>query len=118
MTPRPAPLTGGPGRGSLRPPPRVRDMGYISRIYTRSGDEGQTSLGDGTRVEKDHPRVAAYGAVDEVNAVLGMLLASVPDAGEAELLSSIQNDLFDVGADLCVPPGKDEEAGARLRITA
>ena len=93
-------------------------MVYISRIYTRSGDAGQTSLGDGTRVEKDHPRVSAYGAVDEVNAVLGILLASAPDAGETELLSSIQNDLFDVGADLCVPPGKDEEAGARLRITA
>ncbi len=89
-------------------------MVYLSRIYTRTGDQGETSLGDGGRVPKDHPRVAAYGSVDELNAVLGLLLTQEP--GEAELLRSVQNDLFDVGADLCVPQPADEAAGARLRV--
>src|SRR5579884_1771495 len=91
-------------------------MVYLSRIYTRTGDQGDTALGDGSRVAKDHPRVAAYGAVDELNAVLGLLLAHAPDAAEADLLRSIQNDLFDVGADLCVPQPPDEAAGSRLRV--
>jgi cob(I)alamin adenosyltransferase len=89
---------------------------YLSRIYTKTGDAGETALGDGTRVPKDHPRVAAYGAVDELNAVLGMLLNHFPENAEAELLRSIQNDLFDVGADLCVPQPAGEAAGARLRV--
>lgn len=92
-------------------------MVYLSRIYTRTGDAGQTALGDGTRVAKDHPRVAAYGSVDELNAVLGLLIAAGPPA-EVGLLNSIQNDLFDVGADLCVPetpPGGAE--GQRLRVS-
>jgi len=89
-------------------------MVYLSRIYTRTGDQGETSLGDGGRVPKDHSRVAADGSVDELNAVLGLLLTQRPD--EAELLRSIQNDLFDVGADLCVPQPADEAAGARLRV--
>lgn len=93
-------------------------MVYLSRIYTRTGDQGETSLGDGTRVPKDHPRVAAYGSVDELNAVLGLLLAGIPDVGEAALLGLIQNDLFDVGADLCVPMAAEEPPGTRLRITA
>jgi cob(I)alamin adenosyltransferase len=88
---------------------------YLSRIYTKTGDRGDTGLGDGTRVPKDHPRVAAYGAVDELNAVLGLLLCA-PDAPAPELLKSIQNDLFDVGADLCVPQAADEPAGKRLRV--
>jgi cob(I)alamin adenosyltransferase len=91
-------------------------MVYLSRIYTKSGDRGDTGLGDGSRVPKDHPRVAAYGAVDELNAVLGLLLASAADAAEPDLLRSVQNDLFDVGADLCVPRPPDEAAGARLRV--
>jgi cob(I)alamin adenosyltransferase len=92
-------------------------MVYLSRIYTKSGDQGETGLGDGSRVPKDHPRVAAYGGVDELNAVLGLVLAQVPDAPEAELVRGIQNDLFDVGADLCVPPAPEEAAGqARLRV--
>src|SRR5205823_14891871 len=91
-------------------------MVYLSRIYTKSGDKGETGLGDGGRVPKDHPRVAAYGAVDELNAVLGLLTAHHPDAPEADLLRSIQNDLFDVGADLCVPQPADEGAGQRLRV--
>jgi cob(I)alamin adenosyltransferase len=95
-------------------------MVYLSRIYTKTGDQGETALGDGTRVAKDHPRVTAYGCVDELNAVLGLLLAhhgGGPDAPEfAELLRGIQNDLFDVGADLCRPQGPDESAGQRLRV--
>jgi cob(I)alamin adenosyltransferase len=91
-------------------------MVYLSRIYTKTGDAGDTSLGDGSRVPKDHPRVAAYGSVDELNAVLGLLVAGDPGGGENELLRSIQNDLFDVGADLCVPQPPDEAAGAKLRI--
>jgi cob(I)alamin adenosyltransferase len=91
-------------------------MVYLSRIYTRSGDHGETGLGDGTRVAKDHPRVTAYGEVDELNAVLGLLLVEAAD--ERDLLRTIQNDLFDVGADLCVPPAPDEAAGKSLRVRA
>jgi cob(I)alamin adenosyltransferase len=91
-------------------------MVYLSRIYTKSGDAGETGLGDGTRVPKDHPRVTAYGRVDELNAVLGLLLAHDPAGAEAALLRSIQNDLFDVGADLCVPPAAGEQLGQRLRV--
>jgi cob(I)alamin adenosyltransferase len=90
---------------------------YLSRIYTKSGDQGETGLGDGRRVPKDHPRVAAYGAVDELNAVLGVLLAGADvDAETAALLRSIQNDLFDVGADLCLPAAEGEVAGQALRV--
>ena len=91
-------------------------MVFLSRIYTKSGDAGETGLGDGGRVPKDHPRVAAYGSVDELNAVLGLLLAQAPDVPEAELLRGIQNGLFDVGADLCVPQPADEAPGQRLRV--
>jgi cob(I)alamin adenosyltransferase len=90
-------------------------MVYLSRIYTKTGDRGDTSLGDGARVPKDHPRVAAYGSVDELNAVLGLLLAQ-PGLPEADLLRDVQNDLFDVGADLCVPQAAGEAAGQRLRV--
>jgi cob(I)alamin adenosyltransferase len=89
-------------------------MVYLSRIYTKTGDTGETGLGDGSRVAKDDPRVAAYGAVDELNAVLGLLLAQFPETDEVGLLRSIQNDLFDVGADLCVPESPDD--GSRLRV--
>jgi cob(I)alamin adenosyltransferase len=91
-------------------------MVYLSRIYTKTGDHGETSLGDGTRVPKDHPRVAAYGTVDELNAVLGLLLTLHPRPAESDLLQTIQNDLFDVGADLCRPQVPDEAPGARLRV--
>jgi cob(I)alamin adenosyltransferase len=91
-------------------------MVYLSRIYTKTGDRGDTALGDGSRVPKDHPRVAAYGAVDELNAVLGLLLAHHPEVPEADLLRGVQNDLFDVGADLCVPQVADEAPGRRLRV--
>src|SRR6185369_1572093 len=91
-------------------------MVYLSRIYTKSGDRGETGLGDGSRVPKDHLRVAAYGSVDELNAVLGLLAAEEPDAPETPLLRGIQNDLFDVGADLCVPQDANEPPGQRLRV--
>jgi cob(I)alamin adenosyltransferase len=86
----------------------------LTRIYTRGGDRGETSLGDGSRVPKTDPRVAAYGVVDELNSQLGVVLAGeVPDELRAPL-ERIQNQLFDVGADLSVPyPGE----GERLRAT-
>ncbi len=80
-------------------------MVYLSRIYTKTGDKGETGLGDGTRVPKDHPRVVAYGEVDELNAVFGLLHTYCPDLPEKAILRTIQNDLFDLGADLCVPSG-------------
>jgi cob(I)alamin adenosyltransferase len=92
-------------------------MVYLSRIYTKTGDGGETALGDSTRVPKDHLRVAAYGSVDELNAVLGLMRAYLPKSGrKAELLATIQNDLFDVGADLCLPQPADESPGQRLRV--
>lgn len=94
-------------------------MVYLSRIYTKSGDQGETSLGDGSRVPKDHDRVTAYGSVDEVNALLGLLAVSLegcPGRLHLDLVRSIQNDLFDLGADLCLPPGADEKPGQNLRV--
>src|SRR5262249_40512971 len=91
-------------------------MVYLSRIYTRSGDGGETGLGHGTPPPTDPPRSAAYGTVDELNAVLGLLLAQSPLPPEADLLQSVQNDLFDVGADLCRPAGPEEKPGAHLRV--
>lgn len=88
-------------------------MVKLDIITTRGGDGGQTSLGDGRRVRKDAPRIAAIGAVDEANAALGLVrLHAAQDAAADAMLSRIQNELFDVGADLCVPG----EAGARLRV--
>ncbi|MCX7382074.1 MAG: cob(I)yrinic acid a,c-diamide adenosyltransferase [Alphaproteobacteria bacterium] len=87
-------------------------MVRIDRVITRGGDAGSTSLGDGTRVAKDALRVEAYGAVDEANAALGVLRLHTQGDADA-MLARIQNDLFDVGADLCVPG----EMGDRLRLT-
>src|SRR5438309_8344610 len=92
-------------------------MVYLSTIYTKSGDAGDTGLGDGTRVPKDHARVAAYGATDELSAVLGLLLAHAPDLAERDLVRSLQNDLYDVGADLCLPLREAESPGKALRVT-
>ena len=84
----------------------------IDRVITRGGDTGQTSLGDGSRVTKDCLRVEAYGTVDEANAAIGLL--RLHSEGEADaMLARVQNDLFDVGSDLCVPG----TAGDRLRLT-
>jgi cob(I)alamin adenosyltransferase len=84
----------------------------IDRVVTRGGDLGETSLGDGARIRKDSARVEAIGTVDEANATIGLL--RLHTTGEADaMLARIQNDLFDLGADLCVPG----EAGDRLRLT-
>ncbi len=83
----------------------------LTRIYTRGGDAGQTSLGDGSRVPKTDARVAAGGEVDELNSLLGWAL--IEAEGElAETLTRVQNELFDLGADLTLPPGKEG-----LRVT-
>lgn len=89
-------------------------MVTLNRIYTKTGDKGETGLGDGTRVPKDALRIASFGTVDEANAALG--LARLHTQGEADaMLARIQNDLFDLGADLCVPETSKRAAGA-LRI--
>jgi cob(I)alamin adenosyltransferase len=93
-------------------------MVYLSRIYTKAGDAGDTALGDGRRVPKDDPRVEAIGTVDELNAVLGLLVAHAPDLPERGLVESAQNDLFDVGADLCLPPTAVERPGQKLRVAS
>jgi cob(I)alamin adenosyltransferase len=89
-------------------------MVRLTRIYTRGGDAGDTSLGDGTRVAKHALRVAAYGTVDEANAAIGIARLHA-DAESEEMLGRIQNDLFDLGADLCTPEGGRRAAGA-LRV--
>lgn len=88
-------------------------MVYLNRIYTRTGDDGTTGLGDGSRVPKTHPRIVAYGGVDELNSHLGVVLCEQLPPRIAEQLTRIQNDLFDLGADLCVPhapPPDDADA--------
>jgi cob(I)alamin adenosyltransferase len=91
-------------------------MVRLTRIYTRGGDKGETSLGDGARVAKHDPRVAAYGTVDETNATIGLARLHAKGALDA-MLGRIQNDLFDLGADLCRPEG-GEPARSALRISA
>jgi cob(I)alamin adenosyltransferase len=92
----------------------------LTRIYTKLGDGGETHLGDMSRVSKLHPRVEAYGTVDELNATIGLaLLADGMPGRFAEWLKRVQNDLLDVGADLSVPPPEDastEQARERLRV--
>ncbi len=91
----------------------------LDRIYTRGGDLGETSLGDGHRVAKHNPRVGAYGTVDELNAALGVARLHAADGSIGVWVERIQNDLFDVGADLCVPPPPedDERHRSRLRVS-
>jgi cob(I)alamin adenosyltransferase len=76
----------------------------LSKIYTRTGDDGTTGLGDGTRVRKDDPRVEAYGTADELNSAVGVLMA-VPDLppGVVDCLTEVQHELFDLGGELCIP---------------
>jgi cob(I)alamin adenosyltransferase len=85
----------------------------LTRIYTRAGDAGVTGLGDGTRIRKSDPRIEAYGSVDELNASLGLVLAAAPPPEVRVWLEEIQNDLFDLGADLAVP--SEDRKRARLR---
>ena len=87
-------------------------MPRLTRIYTKTGDEGMTGLGGGRRVAKDSPRVRAYGTVDELNSTIGVALAlGLTDRLTSEL-GSIQNELFDLGSDLCWP--EDDERRARI----
>jgi cob(I)alamin adenosyltransferase len=94
----------------------------LNRIYTRTGDDGTTGLGDGERRPKYDARVDAYGEIDELNCVIGLARLTTSVSGDPDLqrieatLARAQNDLFDLGADLCFPP-KPDESGA-LRVTA
>ena len=90
---------------------------HLTRIYTKTGDTGTTALGDGTRVPKTDPRIEAYADVDETNAAIGVVLALGQAPVEiVEMLRSVQNDLFDVGADLCTPIAPDPKYPP-LRVT-
>jgi cob(I)alamin adenosyltransferase len=97
-------------------------MVKLNVIYTRTGDKGETGLGDGSRRSKSDPRVKAMGDVDEANCAIGLALLAVRDSSDAAdlaiepVLTRIQNDLFDLGADLCVPKQAHEAPGAVLRI--
>ena len=91
---------------------------HLTRIYTRTGDDGSTALGDMSRASKTDPRVAAYGDVDEANSAIGVALALGQLSGEVvDFLTTVQNDLFDVGADLCTPIVADPK-WATLRVDA
>jgi len=91
-------------------------MVKLTRIYTRGGDKGQTSLGDGSRVAKHDRRVAAYGTVDEANAAIGVARLHVKGK-TAAMLARIQNDLFDLGADLCFPEDRKDRPALRVQPT-
>src|ERR1700687_5365695 len=101
-------------------------MVTLTRIYTRGGDAGQTSLGRGERVAKHDPRVEAYGTTDEANSVIGLARSAIARTvlggerfAEADaMLGRIQNDLFDLGADLCTPEGESKRGEEALRIVA
>ncbi len=96
-------------------------MVRLTRIYTKGGDKGETSLGSGARVAKHDPRVAAYGTVDEANATIGLVrlhLGGTQAAAEADaILGRVQNDLFDLGADLCRPESPEPAEPPPLRVT-
>jgi len=98
-------------------------MVKLNKIYTKTGDHGETMLGDGARVAKESPRVEAYGDVDEANSAIGVAIAETEGvdseaAGEIRaILVHVQNDLFDVGADLCAPMSHQEKDGERLRVS-
>lgn len=101
-------------------------MVKLNKIYTRTGDDGTTGLADGSRVGKDDPRVAAYGTVDEANAFVGLAIVACAQGGPADprpaaiadVLRSIQHDLFDLGADLATPVTPGEQPGTKLRVVA
>src|SRR6185503_4360488 len=97
-------------------------MVKLTRIYTRGGDKGETSLGRGERVAKHDPRVEAYGTTDEANAVIGLARSAIARSVKNDalrthvddMLKRIQNDLFDLGADLCTIEGKRGEQALRM----
>lgn len=84
-------------------------MPRITKVYTRTGDDGTTGLGTGERVHKTSPRIEAYGTIDELNAQLGLVLTQAPAAALVEPLRRIQNELFHAGADLCIPEASKEK---------
>jgi cob(I)alamin adenosyltransferase len=91
----------------------------LTRIYTRTGDQGKTALGSGRRVSKAHLRIEAYGTVDETNAAVGLARLHTAEFSELDaMLARIQNELFDVGADLCLPKQGEKNGRAPLRILA
>ncbi|MFN0218815.1 MAG: cob(I)yrinic acid a,c-diamide adenosyltransferase [Hyphomicrobium sp.] len=94
-------------------------MVVLNRIYTKTGDAGTTALGSGERVPKTSVRIAAYGTIDETNAQIGVarLQLASGDSGVDDMLGRIQNDLFDLGADLCVPDRGEELAYEPLRVS-
>lgn len=94
-------------------------MVKLNKIYTRTGDKGTTGLGTGERVAKHHGRIAAYGTVDEANAVIGLVRLHLADEDKLvdEILGRIQNDLFDLGADLCVPDRGEKLSYEPLRVS-
>lgn len=95
-------------------------MVVLNKIYTRTGDDGTTALGSGQRIRKDSARVAAYGTIDETNAAIGMARVHIAESHPEldAMLAKIQNDLFDLGAELSVPATGEEQKTPRLEITA
>jgi cob(I)alamin adenosyltransferase len=91
-------------------------MVRLNRIYTRTGDSGDTGLADGSRIAKDHPRAQAIGDVDEANSAIGIALLHIADAGGRDMLRRIQNELFDLGADLATPGEDFAPSELSLRI--
>jgi len=94
-------------------PAKKKAVVRLNRISTKTGDDGTTGLGDGSRLPKHHARIAAYGTIDELSSMLGVAIAAGIEDPHAAWLRGIQNDLFDLGSDLCVPG----EMGDKLRIT-
>jgi cob(I)alamin adenosyltransferase len=92
-------------------------MVRLNKIYTRTGDAGETGLADGSRIAKDHPRAQAVGDVDEANSAIGLALRQVSDAHARGMLAAIQNELFDLGADLATPGEDFAPSVMALRIT-
>jgi cob(I)alamin adenosyltransferase len=93
-------------------------MVRLNKIYTKTGDDGSTGLGTGERVAKNAPRIAAFGTVDETNAAIGLARSQLAgNAGLDTKLMRVQNDLFDLGADLCIPDRGEKPASEALRIT-
>lgn len=90
-------------------------MVKLTKIYTRTGDDGRTSMGDGTRVDKHSPRITAQGEVDEANAAIGLARLYVEDPGLSDMLARAQNDLFDLGADLTVAGGDPGDGNLRIQ---
>lgn len=95
-------------------------MVTLNKIYTKAGDKGETSLGDGTKVKKNHSRVCAFGSVDELNSSLGVAILYIPEdySHIKKTLQMIQNDLFDCGGDLCVPETDKDLGYEPLRMSA